>query len=65
MIQNNSIKFFLDKLEANLLGLNLEDWAISSFGTGHLANGWFWVVNLVNYSTNEEKKIRTPCYKDD
>ena len=65
MIQNNSIKFFLDKLEANLLGLNLEDWAISSFGTGHLANGWFWVVNLVNYSTNEEKKIRIPCYKDD
>lgn len=65
MIQNNSIKFLLDKLEANLLGLNLEDWAISSFGTGHLANGWFWVVNLVNYSTNEEKKIRIPCYKDD
>ena len=65
MIQNNSIKFVLDRLEANLWGLKLEDWAVSSFGTGHLANGWFWVVNLVNYNTNEEKKIRIPCYKDD
>lgn len=65
MIQNNSIKFVLDRLEANLWGLNLEDWAVSSFGTGHLAKGWFWVVNLVNYNTNEEKQIRIPCYKDD
>ena len=65
MIQNNSIKFFLDKLEVNLWGLNLEDWAVSSFGTGYLANDWFWVVNLINYNTNEEKKIRIPCYKDD
>ena len=65
MIENNSIKFFLDRLETNLRGLNLEDWAVSSFGTGHLKNNWFWVVNLVNYNTNEEKKIKIPCYKDD
>lgn len=65
MIENNSIKFFLDRLEANLCGLNLEDWAVSSFGTGHLENDWFWVVTLVNYNTNEEKKIKIPCYKDD
>lgn len=65
MIQNNSIKFVLDRLEANLWGLNLEDWAVSSFGTGHSAIGWFWVVNLVNYNTNEEKNIRIPCYKND
>ena len=64
MIQNNSIKFFLDRLEANLWGLNLEDWAVSSFGTGRLANDWFWAVNLVNYNTNEKKQIRIPCYKD-
>lgn len=65
MIQNNSIKFFLNRLETNLWGLNLEDWAVSSFGTGHLENDWFWVVTLLNYNTNEEKKIKIPCYKDD
>ena len=65
MIKNNSMKFFLDRLEANLWGLNLEDWGVSSFGTGNSIEGWFWVVNLVNYSTNEEKQIRIPCYKDE
>ena len=65
MIKNNSMKFFLDRLEANLWGLNLEDWAVSSFGTGNSIEGWFWVVTLLNYDTNEEKKIRIPCYKDD
>lgn len=65
MIKNNSIKFFLDRLEANLWGLNLEEWAVSSFGTGNSTEGWFWVVTLLNYDTNEEKKIRIPCYKDD
>lgn len=65
MIQNNSIKFFLDRLEANLWGFNLEDWAVSSFGTGHSKEGWFWVVTLLNYKTNEDKKIRIPCYKDE
>ena len=65
MIKNNSMKFFLDRLEANLWGLNLEDWAVSSFGTGSSIEGWFWVVTLLNYNTSEEKKIRIPCYKDD
>ena len=65
MIKNNSMKFFLDRLEANLWGLNLEDWAVSSFGTGSSIEGWFWVVTLLNYNTNEEKKIRIPGYKDD
>lgn len=65
MIKNNSMKFFLDRLEANLWGLNLEDWAVSSFGTGSSIEGWFWVVTLLNYNTNEEKRIRIPCYKDE
>lgn len=65
MIKNNSMKFFLDRLEANLWGLNLEDWGVSSFGTGNSIEGWFWVVTLLNYNTNEEKKIKVPCYKDD
>ena len=64
MIQNNSIKFFLDRLEANLCGLNLEYWAVSSIGTGNSVDGWYWVVSLENYKTREEKKIMIPCYKD-
>ena len=64
MIQNNSIKFFLDRLEANLWGLNLEDWAVSSFGTGNLVDSWYWVVTLLNYKTREEKKVMISCYKN-
>lgn len=64
MIKNNSIKFFLDRLEANLWGLNLEDWAVSSIGTGNSVDGWYWVVSLENYKTREEKKIMIPCYKN-
>ena len=64
MIQNNSIKFVLDRLEANLWGLNLEDWAVSSVGTGNSVDCWYWVVSLENYKTREEKKIVIPCYKN-
>lgn len=64
MIENNSIKFFLDRLEANLWGLNLEEWAVCSVGTGNSVDGWYWVVSLENYKTREEKKIMIPCYKN-
>ena len=64
MIENNSIKFFLDRLEANLWGLNLEEWAVCSVGTGNSVDGWYWVVSLENYKTREEKKIVIPCYKN-
>ena len=64
MIENNSIKFFLETIKANLWGLNLEDWAVSSVGTGNSVDGWYWVVSLENYKTREEKKIMIPCYKN-
>lgn len=64
MIENNSMKFFLNRLEANLWGLNLEDWAVSSVGTGNSVDGWYWVISLENYKTREEKKIMIPCYKN-
>lgn len=64
MIENNSIKFFLETIKANLWGLNLEDWAVCSVGTGNLVDGWYWVVSLENYKTREEKKIMIPCYKN-
>lgn len=64
MIENNSMKFFLDRLEANLWGLNLEDWAISSVGTGNSVEGWYWIIILENYKTREEKKIMIPFYKN-
>lgn len=65
MIKNNSVKFFLDRLEANLCGLNLEDWGVCSVGTGNLVDGWYWVISLKNYKTREEKNIMIPCYKND
>lgn len=65
MIENNSIKFFLETIKANLWGLNLEDWAVCSVGTGKLVDGWYWVVSLENYKTREEKNIMIPCYKND
>lgn len=64
MIQNNSMKFFLDRLEANLLGLNLEDWAVSSFGTGRFNDDWYWNIKLENIKTQEDKEIKIPCYKN-
>lgn len=64
MIENNSMKFFLDRLEANLWGLNLEDWAISSVGIGNSVEGWYWIIILENYKTREEKKIMIPFYKN-
>lgn len=64
MIENNSIKFFLETIKANLWEINLEDWAVSSIGTGNSVDGWYWVVNLENYKTREEKKIIIPCYKN-
>lgn len=64
MIENNSVKFFLDRLEANLCGLNLADWAVCSVGTGNLVDSWYWVVTLLNYKTREEKKVMIPCYKN-
>lgn len=65
MIKNNSMKFFLETIKSNLWGLNLEDWAVSSVGTGNSVDNWYWVVSLENYKTREEKKIMIPCYKDD
>lgn len=65
MIKNNSMKFFLETIKSNLWGLNLEDWAVSSVGTGNSVDSWYWVVSLENYKTREEKKIMIPCYKDD
>lgn len=64
MIENNSIKFFLDTLKSNLWGMNLEDWAVCSIGTGNFNNDWYWHICLKNVQTKEEKTIKIPCYKN-
>ena len=64
MIENNSIKFFLDRLEANLWGMNLEDWAVSSIGTCLFNGDWYWHISLKNVKTKKEKDIKIPYYKN-
>lgn len=64
MIDNNSIKFFLDTIKANLWGLDLEDWAVCSVGTGRFNDDWYWHISLKNVKTKDEKDIKIPCYKN-
>lgn len=64
MIDNNSIKFFLDTIKANLWGLDLEDGAVCSVGTGRFNDDWYWHIGLKNVKTKDEKDIKIPCYKN-
>ena len=60
----NSIKFFLDSLKENIEELNLDDWVVTSLGSGRHDNDYHWTIRLKNSKTREEKNIQIPCYKD-
>lgn len=60
----NSLKFFLDNLMANLWELELDNWVVTSLGSGRRNDKWCWTICLKNNKTHEEKIIRIPCYKD-
>lgn len=61
---HNSVNFFLDSFKANIVGLDLDEWTVTSMGSGRCDNNWHWTIYLKNSRTKEEKIIRIPCYKD-
>lgn len=64
MIEYRSVKFFFDTLQANLWGLNLEEWVATSIGSGRRDDAWTWCIYLENVKSKEEKIVRIPCYMD-
>lgn len=63
-MNHNSIKFFLDKFLTQVWGLSETEWVVTSLGSGHWDDGWYWSILIKNIKTKEEKNIKIPCYKD-
>lgn len=65
MIKYISIDSFLKTLLANIWGMDLTNWVVSSVGSRvDVENKWFWLLRLKNIETKEEKRIKIPMYRD-
>lgn len=65
MVKYISIDSFLKKLLANLWGLDLKNWVVSSVGSRvDYENKWFWLIRLKNVETKAEKRVKIPMCMD-
>lgn len=65
MVKYISIDSFLKELLANLWGLDLKNWVVSSVGSRvDYENKWFWLIRLKNVETKAEKRVKIPMYMD-
>lgn len=65
MTEYISIDSFLKELLANLWGLDLKNWVVSSVGSRvDYEDKWFWLIRLKNVETKAEKRIKIPMYRD-